>query len=59
MKPNRQSKKLKLKKEIIKDLEVKGKGKKVKGGNTALCVGVTQTNCNVSCVMVCAGGGRR
>ena len=59
--------KLKLKKESLKDLDTQRNAGKVKGGGTLnagrIC-GPTQqcgtaayTNCNVSCIAVCGGGG--
>jgi len=56
--------KLKLKKETLRNLDVKDKARGVKGGGTivgntagATCVCTARaTNCNVSCVAVCGGG---
>ena len=65
----RGARKLKLKKETVKDLEARGKTGKVKGGAVTLscqvggicgptlgCATAAYTNCNVSCVAVCGGG---
>ena len=59
-------KKLKLKKETVRDLSVKGGSKAVKGGGSADiaricgptfgCATAAYTNCNVSCLAVCGGG---
>jgi hypothetical protein len=64
-----QARKLKLKKETLKDLDA-SRGKRIKGGAVSAEAGVVchtvaatcfctaaATNCKVSCVAVCGGGG--
>lgn len=63
----KRTRKLKLKKESLKDLDTRRNAGKVKGGAltvvgicgpTAACAAsAAYTNCNVSCVAVCGGGG--
>jgi hypothetical protein len=62
-----QARKLKLKKESLKDLDARRKAGRVKGGGASLgfgvicqsqgCATALYTNCNVSCIAVCGGGG--
>lgn len=60
------SRKLRLKKESLRDLDAPRKTRRVKGGGataaagmicfTQACATAAYTNCNLSCVAVCGGG---
>ena len=56
---SRAGRKLRLKKDTIRDLDARGESKELKGGNTgfATCLCTAgATNCKLSCVAVCGGG---